>query len=238
MIPFESPAIVGVSSRSDTVGSAGDFSGTRRKRHGCRPNRTPVAGRRDRRQSTGPPQPFPSPRHARQAKSGAAPGCGLPLVQPPRRFLPPRRAQDTDETSGDSPSATPASASGLDAGLPFARRQRRRAESREEFFGPDGTGDAPVHLAGLRRKRKPAALFTSLSPVGGIHRADRRVLRSKMATVVRPKKLGASCSPCRSDGQRVCQPLPSRKIRDKREQRFRPWGEMRFVASERMETVP
>ena len=149
MIPFESPAIVGVSSRSDTVGSAGDFSGTRRKRHGCRPNRTP------------------------------------------------------------------ASASGLDAGLPFARRQRRRAESREEFFGPDGTGDAPVHLAGPMRKRKPEVLFTSRSPVGGIHRADRRVLRSKMATVVCPKKLGASCSPRRSDGQRVCQALPSPKIRDK-----------------------
>ena len=46
---------------------------------------------------------------------------------------------------------------GVDACLPFARR---RAESREEFFGPDGTGDAPVHLAGLMRKRKPAAPFT------------------------------------------------------------------------------
>ena len=32
--------------------------------------------------------------------------------------------------------------------------------SRGEFFGPDGTGDAPVHLAGLMRKRKPAAPFT------------------------------------------------------------------------------
>ena len=73
-----------------------------------------------------------------------------------------------------------------------------RAESREEFFGPDGTGDAPVHLAGLMRKRKPAALFTSLSPVGW-----------------RPKKLGASCSPRRSVGQRVCLPVPSQKIRDK-----------------------
>ena len=39
--------------------------------------------------------------------------------------------------------------------------------SRGEFFGPDGTGDAPVHLAGPMRKRKPVTPFTSLSPVGG-----------------------------------------------------------------------
>ena len=74
---------------------------------------------------------------------------------------------------------------------------------------------------GRDRRRLPFGEWTRVclfarSPVGGIHRADRRVLRSKMATVVCPKKLGASCSPCRSDGQRVCQPLPSRKIRDKR----------------------
>ena len=86
MIPFETPAIVGSSSCWDAVGSAGDFSGMRRTRHGCRPNRTPAAGRRDRRQSIGPPQPFPSPRRARQAKPSASPVCGLPLVQPPRRF--------------------------------------------------------------------------------------------------------------------------------------------------------
>ena len=92
LIPFDSPAVVGSSSCSDTVGSARGFSGTRRKRRGCRPNRTPAAGRRDRRQSIGPPQPFPSPRRARQAKPGASPVCGLPLVQPPRRFLPPRRS--------------------------------------------------------------------------------------------------------------------------------------------------
>ena len=55
--------------------------------------------------------------------------------------------------------------------------------SRGEFFGPDGTGDAPVHLAGPMRKRKPEAPFTSRCHVGG-----------------RPKKLGASCSPRRSDG--------------------------------------
>ena len=86
LIPFESPAIVGSSSCPDAVGSAGGFSGTRQTRHGCRPNRTPAAGRRDRRQPIGPPQPFPSPRRARQAKPSASPGCGLPLVQPPRRF--------------------------------------------------------------------------------------------------------------------------------------------------------
>ena len=86
MIPLEAPVIVGASPCSDTVGSAGGFFGTRRKHHGCRPNRTPAAGRRDRRQSIGPPQPFPSPRRARQAKPSASPGCGLPLVQPPRRF--------------------------------------------------------------------------------------------------------------------------------------------------------
>ena len=73
---------------------------------------------------------------------------------------------------------------------------------------------------GRDRRRLPFGEWTRVclfarSPVGGIHRADRRVLRSKMATVVCPKKLGASCSPRRSDGQRVCQPLPSRKIRDK-----------------------
>ena len=79
---------------------------TRRKRHGCRPNRTPAAGRRDRRQSTVSPQPFPSPRRARQAEPGASPVCGLPLVQPPRRFLPPRRAWDTDETADASPSGS------------------------------------------------------------------------------------------------------------------------------------
>ena len=62
------------------------ISERRRKRHGCRPNRTPAAGRRDRRQPIGPPQPFPSPRRARQAKPSASPDCGLPLVQPPRRF--------------------------------------------------------------------------------------------------------------------------------------------------------
>ena len=72
---------------------------------------------------------------------------------------------------------------------------------------------------GRDRRRLPFGEWTRVclfarSPVGGIHRADRRVLRSKMATVVCPKKLGASCSPRRSDGQRVCQPLPSRKIRD------------------------
>ena len=73
---------------------------------------------------------------------------------------------------------------------------------------------------GRDRRRLPFGEWTRVclfarSPVGGIHRADRRVLRSKMATVVCPKKLGASCSSRRSDGQRVCQPLPSRKIRDK-----------------------
>ena len=86
LIPFESPAIVGSSPCSDAVGRAGHFSGMCRTRHGCRPNRTPAAGRRDRRQPIGPPQPFPSPRRARQAKPGASPICGLPLVQPPRRF--------------------------------------------------------------------------------------------------------------------------------------------------------
>ena len=70
--------------------------------------------------------------------------------------------------------------------------------SRGEFFGPDGTGDAPAHLAGPMRKRKPEVLFTSRSPVGG-----------------RPEKLGASCSPRRSVGQRVCLPVPCQKIRDK-----------------------
>ena len=44
LIPFDSPAVVGSSSCSATVGSARGFSGTRRKRHGCRPNRTPGCG--------------------------------------------------------------------------------------------------------------------------------------------------------------------------------------------------
>ena len=128
-------------------------------------------------------------------------------------------------TPASLPSASPRMGHGRDRRrLPFGEWTRACLSrggsggarvSRGEFFGPDGTGDAPVRLAGPMRKRKPEVLFTSRSPVGGIHRADRRVLRSKMATVVCPKKLGASCSPRRSDGQRVCQPLPSRKIRDK-----------------------
>ena len=76
-------------------------------------------------------------------------------------------------------------------------------ESRAEFFGPDGTGDAPVHLVGPMRKRKPEVLFTSQSPVGR-----------------RPKKLGASCSPRRSGGQGTCLPLPCQKIWDKGEAYF------------------
>ena len=152
--------------------------------------------------------PFKSPAIVGSSPSPDAVGSAGDFSGAAPEAPPPRRARDTDETADAFPS-------GVDAGLPFAQGQRRRAESREEFFGPDGTGDAPVHLAGPMRKRKPAALFTSLSPVGGIHRADRRVLRSKMATVVRPKKLGASCSPRRSVGQRVCLPVPSQKIRDK-----------------------
>lgn len=131
--------------------------GHRRKRHGCRPNRTPAAGRCDRRQSIGPPQPFPSPRRARQARPSASPGCGLPLVQLPRRF---RCAHGTVGRRRFG--------SERRHGMPFARRQRRRGTSRGEFSGPDGTGDAPVHLAGLMRKRRPAAPFTLLSPVGGV----------------------------------------------------------------------
>ena len=88
-------------------------------------------------------------------------------------------------------------------------------ESRGEFFGSDVAGDAPVHLAGPMRKRRPEAPFTSQKPRRRIHRADRRVLRSKMATVVRPKKLGASCSPRRSGGQGAYLPWPCQKIRDK-----------------------
>ena len=83
-------------------------------------------------------------------------------------------------------------------GLLSAQGQRRRGERREEFFGPDVAGDAPVHLAGPMRKRKPEALFTSRGHVGS-----------------RPKKLGASCSPRRSDEQRVCLPLLSWEIQDK-----------------------
>ena len=70
--------------------------------------------------------------------------------------------------------------------------------SRAEFFGPDVAGDAPVHLAGPMRKRRPEAPFTSRSHVG-----------------VCPKKLGASCSPRRSGGQGAYLPLPSQKIWDK-----------------------
>ena len=93
-------------------------------------------------------------RVARLRAASCATPASLPSAAPP-----PRRARDTDETADASPS-------GVDAGLPFAQGQRRRAESREEFFGPDGTGDAPVHLAGPMRKRKPEVLFTSRSPVG------------------------------------------------------------------------
>ena len=128
---------------------------TRRKRHGCRPNRTPAAGRRDRRQSIGPPQPFPSPRRARQAKPGASPVCGLPLVQPPRRFLPPRRAWDTDETADASPSgsgrgpafrAEAAEARGESRRVFRARRDWRRAGSPR---GADAEAKARglIHLA-------------------------------------------------------------------------------------------
>ena len=46
----------------------------------------------------------------------------------------PEAPRDTTEAVGNSPSATPASASGLDASLPFVRRQRRReGESRRVF---------------------------------------------------------------------------------------------------------
>ena len=89
LIPFESPGIVGSSPCSGTVGSAGDFSGTRRKRHGCRPNRTPAAGRRDRRQSIGPPQPFPETcaasgirRVARLRAASCATPASLPSASP------------------------------------------------------------------------------------------------------------------------------------------------------------
>ena len=152
---------------------------TRRKRRGCRPNRTPAAERRDRRQSTGPLQPFPSPQRARQARSIASPVCGLPLVQPPRRFRYATRTA-SQPPRGRAPSR-PAFRAGSSGGA---------GESHGEFFGPDVAGDAPVHLAGPMRKRKPVAPFTSRSHVGGC-----------------PKKLGASCSLRRSGGQRATSAL-------------------------------
>ena len=206
---------------------------TRRKRHGCRPNRTPAAGRRDRRQSIGPPQPFPGARLRLRRRRATADSQSARLSHSPPRDVRGKRNPALRPSAGcllcnprvaSFRLAAHGTRTRPQTPLPFGEWTRACLSrggsggarvSRGEFFGPDGTGDAPVHLAGPMRKRKPEVLFTSRSPVGGIHRADRRVLRSKMATVVCPKKLGASCSPRRSDGQRVCQPLPSRKIRDK-----------------------
>ena len=57
--------------------------------------------------------------------------------------------------------ATPAS-------LPLrAGAAEAKGRSRGEFFGPDVAGDAPVHLVGLMRKRRPAAPFTSQQPCRG-----------------------------------------------------------------------
>ena len=94
-------------------------------------------------------------------------------------------------------------------------------ESRGELFGADVAGDAPVHLAGPMRKRRPEAPFTSQKPRRCIHRADRRVLRSKMATVVRPKSSERAApraaaadkepichGPVRKSGIRVLLPTP------------------------------
>ena len=134
-----------------------------RQRHGCRPNRTPATGRRDRRQSIGPPQPFPSPKRARQAKPSASHGCGLPLVQPPRRFLPPRRTRDTAEAADTSPSATPASASSLDAGLPAAQGQRRRGEEARRVFRA---------RRGWRRAGSPHGADAEAKASGSIHLAN------------------------------------------------------------------
>ena len=81
-------------------------------------------------------------------------------------------------TPASLPSASPRMGHGRDRRrLPFGEWTRACLSrggsggarvSRGEFFGPDGTGDAPVHLAGPMRKRKPEVLFTSRSPVGGV----------------------------------------------------------------------
>ena len=151
---------------------------TRRKRHGCRPNRTPAAGRRDRRQSIGPPQPFPSPRRARQAKPGASPVCGLPLVQPPRRFLPPRRAWDTDETADASPSgsgrgpafrAEAAEARGESRRVFRARRDWRRAGS-PRGAEAEAKASGSIHLAESCRRYPPSrqASFAKQNGYSGV----------------------------------------------------------------------
>ena len=177
MIPFESPAIVGSSPCSDSVGSAGDFSGTRRKRHGCRPNRTPAAGRRDRRQPIGPPQPFPSPRRARQAQPGASPVCGLPLVQPPRRFRCAHGTVGCRTPRGRTPlrlafRVGAAEAGGVARRVFRARRGRRRAGSPR---GADAEAKASgsIHLAevlsgGARKSSERAAPRAAASDNGSV----------------------------------------------------------------------
>ena len=182
-IPSKSLAQVHVRTSSEAQET---FRGLRRKRHGCRPNRTPAAGRRDRRQSIGPPQPFPSPRRARQAEPGASPVCGLPLVQPPRRF---RCAH-----------GTAAVASRLDAVEACLPRR-----------GSGGGGVARRVFRARRDWRRagsPRGADAEAKASGFVHLAE-------SCRGCRPKKLGASSSPRRSVGQRVCLPLPCQKIRDK-----------------------
>ena len=139
LIPFESPAIVGSSSCPDAAGSAGDFSGTRRKRHGT----AAVASRRNTVVACLP----------RRGSGGGGSGA--------KSF------------SGPTWPAT----------RRFTSRGRCGSESQR-----------------LHSPRR--------SPVGWC-----------------PKKLGASSSPRRSVGQRVCLPLPCQKIRDKGA--LHPHGERR-----------
>ena len=178
--------IVSSSSCSGTAVSARAFSGLRRKRHGCRPNRTPAAGRRDRRQSIGPLQPFPSPRRARQAESGASPVCGLPLVQPPRRF---RCAHGTG--------AVASRLNTVETCLP-RRGSGGGGSGAKSFSGPTG----------LATRR-----FTSQGRCGSESQRLHSPRRSPVGWC--PKKLGVSSSPRRSGGQRVCLPVPRQKIWDK-----------------------
>ena len=187
MIPLEAPVIVGASPCSDTVGSAGGFLGRAGSTTGVAQTVRPQPGDEtaDNQSARLSHSPHRDVRGKRNPARRPSAGC---LLCNPRVASAARTARSVAAASGGE----------RRYGWPSALGQRRRGERRAEFFGPDVAGDAPVHLTGPMRKRKPEVLFTSRSHVGS-----------------RPKKLGASCSPRRSVGQRVCLPSPSQGIRDK-----------------------